>query len=289
MNFLKWVLLSLFSIIFAACTATVSPSDQECDTCSLQGSSAVSSSSKSSSSFALSDTLDLQWASVASGVWTRGVSTIAQSEFKIATSEVTQADYEAVMDTLPPQLVAGDSFPVANVSWYEAALFCNALSKDLGLDTAYIYNTLSTGNVLVNVSVNYTAKAVRLPTEAEWEYAIRAGTTTVYYWGTKTASNYAQYGLTGGYKKIAQKTPNAWSLYDMAGNVSEWCSDWYAAYGTDAKLTNPTGASTGLKRVFRGGSWNSTASGLASSERSSAIPEAAANTRGFRVVLFGGI
>lgn len=247
-------------------------------------SSEVESSSSSVSGAA--DSLALTWVTIPAGSWTRGTTDITQGLFAITQTEITQADYFAVLDTLPVQKLYGDSLPVANVSWFDAVLFCNALSKMLKMDTAYTYSSIGPGGVLLGIQANYTSESVRLPTEAEWEYAIRAGTTTEYYWGTATAITYAQYASSAGYIHVASKRPNAWNLYDMAGNVSEWCSDWFSAYDAVAELSNPTGPTQELKRVFRGGSWNSKATSLASNARESALPELAADTRGFRVVHF---
>jgi len=248
-------------------------------------SGSISSSAESSSS-SWKDSLALQWIPISAGTWTRGVTDITQGLFKITQTEITQADYFAMLDTLPVQKVYGDALPVSNVTWYDAGLFCNALSKGLGMDTAYTYTSIGPGGVLVDVAVTYTTESIRLPTEAEWEYAARAGTTTSYYWGTATASLYAQYGSSAGSIKVASKRANAWKLYDMAGNVSEWCSDWYGVYANVAEATNPTGPALGSQRIFRGGSWSSSVSDLASDARNKALPELATDTRGFRVVHF---
>ena len=276
--------LTASSSSFSSSTSTSSSSSS-----GVSSSSLVSSSSEvesSSSSFSETDSLALTWVTVPAGSWTRGTTHSTQSLFAITQTEITQADYSAVLDTLPVQKLYGDSLPVANVSWFDAVRFCNALSKMLKMDTAYTYSSIGPGGVLLGIQANYTSESVRLPTEAEWEYAIRAGTTTEYYWGTATAITYAQYASSAGYINVASKKPNAWNLYDMAGNVSEWCSDWYSAYGAVAELSNPTGPSRGSERVYRGGSWNTTAPSLASNVRERALPELAADTRGFRVVHF---
>ena len=120
-----------------------------------------------------------------------------------------------------------------------------------------------------------------LPTEAQWEYTCRAGTTTTYYWGDSMNGSYAWYSSnsssvhTGGGKE-----PNAWGLYDMSGNVYEWCLDWFGtlAYGTD-----PKGFPSGTARVVRGGSWRSDAGGPPSAHRGNSTPSYVGDTHGFRL------
>lgn len=123
----------------------------------------------------------------------------------------------------------------------------------------------------------------RLPTEAEWEYACRAGTTTPFYTGHNLTTFQANY------KNKWNKTipvgsfmPNAWDLYDMYGNVFEWCSDWFDFYPTTAQ-TNPTGPSSGTHRVCRGGCWGSGEHYTRSAARISNIPECRGNALGFRL------
>jgi formylglycine-generating enzyme required for sulfatase activity len=135
----------------------------------------------------------------------------------------------------------------------------------------------------------------RLPTEAEWEYAARAGTTTPFYTGkclsTKRANYNGIYPLSGcskgNYRQIpihvASFNPNAWGLYDMMGNVSEWVQDWYGTYPSGS-VTNPTGPSWGLRRVLRGGSWHSSASVCRSAFRYDRTPGSFGGNVGFRLV-----
>ena len=203
--------------------------------------------------------------------------------------EVTQAQYEAIMGSNPSGFIV-DNNPVENVSWYDAMNFCaklTAIEKAAGrLPTGYEYT---------------------LPTEAQWEYACRAGTTSAFNNGTniptwdqvgevlcpnlETLAWYyydretPQYDGRGTSHPVGQKEPNAWGLYDMHGNVWEWCLDWYADYPTTT-VTDPTGPSTGSVRIRRGGSWFYAAALCRSAHRSAVVPEA--NTDrflGFRVAL----
>ena len=207
------------------------------------------------------------------------------SAFSIGETEVTQGLYREVMGEIKEWL--GENHPVFNVSWFDAALFCNALSKMAGLDTAYVYESVDAKGILTNLSVNYAAKAVRLPTEMEWEVAARAGTTTTYYWGTETASKYAYYAQSKGPVEVAGYLPNAYGLYDMGGNVAEWTNDWYAAYPTTAQ-ENYTGAKSGDYKVVRGGGWPDKAPALASAERDKESPKYRSQKVGFRVVYSEG-
>ena len=122
-----------------------------------------------------------------------------------------------------------------------------------------------------------------LPTEAQWEYACRAGTATTYYWGDAMDGAYAWYSSNSGSKThpVGTRLPNAWGLYDMSGNVWEWCRDWYGtlAYGSD-----PEGSASGSNRVRRGGSWGISAGNCASSYRGNFGPSYRDYNRGFRLV-----
>jgi len=216
--------------------------------------------------------------------------------FAMSQTLVTQEQYQAVMGTNPAYFDSGGTWPVEQVSWYDAALFCNALSKLAGLDTVYIGD----GTIDASVVIDYTKNGYRLPTEAEWEYACCAGTTTDYYWGrnyppitladTLALDSNAvwYYNSPNGTQPVARKKPNGWGLYDMSGNVWEWCNDWYGHYGyyNATCQTNPTGAVSGTYRVLRGGSWgNNSASSLCAMYRGGNTPAYRYyNGIGFRVV-----
>jgi formylglycine-generating enzyme required for sulfatase activity len=155
--------------------------------------------------------------------------------FSMSKTLITQAQYSAVLDTNHQYSDTGIAWPVQSVSWYNAALFCNKLSKIKGRDTVYSYS----GAISYSVVIDYTKNGYRLPTQEEFEYAYRAGTTTDYYWGrnypttthedTLAIDSNAvwQHNSPNGPQPVGSKKPNAWGLYDMSGNLFEWCNDSY--------------------------------------------------------------
>ncbi len=167
--------------------------------------------------------------------------------------EVTQEQYERLMGENPSRW-KGPQNPVEQIRWPNAIAYCNARSQEEGLEPAY---NLATGEC------NFDATGYRLPTEAEWEYAARAGSTTEYSFGDDPAElkRYAWFKGNSPLRRpspVGQKEPNAWGLYDLYGNVCEWCHDWYEEeYYQHSPEQDPRGPTTGTTRVLRGGSWNS--------------------------------
>jgi formylglycine-generating enzyme required for sulfatase activity len=186
------------------------------------------------------------------------------SAFQCMRFLVTRRLYKELMGKDPgwPEGEADDR-PINNVSWYDAVRFCNRLSEQEGLTPCYRID----GN---DVSWEYAANGYRLPTEAEWEYACRAGTQTLWSFGggEKDLGRYAWYtGNSGNLPQpVGTRDPNPWGLYDMHGNVWEWCWDWYDAYSAESQ-TDPTGPLTGDWRVLRGGAFTFSAWGLRSAYR----------------------
>jgi formylglycine-generating enzyme required for sulfatase activity len=213
---------------------------------------------------------------------------VTVSAFYMGKYEVTQAKYESVMGTNPSRFT-GSNLPVESVTWNDAVKYCNRLSQREGLTSAYqISGTI--------VTCNWNANGYRLPTEAEWEYACRAGTTTPFNTGNNITTNQANYDGNYPYKgnpagtyreettAVGSFAPNAWGLYDMHGNVWEWCWDWYGSYSSGAQ-TNPRGPVSGSNRVRRGGGWYGDGRSLRSAGRSYDYgPSNGLSNLGFRLV-----
>jgi len=194
--------------------------------------------------------------------------------FYLGKYEVTQAQYEAVMTgntnslSATPSQYSGNDRPVEKVSWDDAQIFLTRLNA--AEQTA---GRLPAGWSYV------------LPTESEWEYACRAGTTTAYSWGATIAASNANYDASGigQTRDVGQYAANPWGFFDMQGNVWEWTADLYLAAYPTGSVTDPTGPASGSFRVNRGGSWNHAGALLRSGERNYFTPGNRNSTHGFRV------
>ena len=239
---------------------------------------AVSAPSKSSISSSGSSTIaGFEMVYVKGGTFTMGATaeqgsdayddekpthSVTLSDFYIGKYEVTQAQWKAIMGSNPSRW-KGDNLPVENVSWNDIQEFITKLNAQTG-------------------------KKFRLPTEAEWEYAARGGNKSkgYKYSGSNSISDVAWYGDNSSSKihPVGQKSPNELGIYDMSGNVWEWCQDWYSssAYSSSSQ-TNPTGPSSGSSRVLRGGSWNYSAGSCRVSLRYYNTPDYRDFNRGFRL------
>jgi serine/threonine protein kinase len=200
--------------------------------------------------------------------------------FLLGRTPVTLAQWRTVMGTNPSRF-QGDSradCPVENVSWFDAIEFCNGLSDADGLERCY--DARPAFRYSVEVTWKMEANGYRLPTEAEWEYACRAGTTAARYGPLDEVAWYE--GNSGGQPhSVGQKRPNALGLHDMLGNMCEWVWDWYGVYPSEA-ATDPTGPRSGAFRVNRGGSWFSGAWWMCAAYRLGFVPAFRSGLLGFR-------
>ena len=203
--------------------------------------------------------------STRSGSGEQPVTTVTLSPFWLAKTEVTQAQWEALMGSNPSHFKGGQ-LPVENVSWGDAMEFCWKLTE-----RERQAGRLPTGTI-------YT-----LPTEAQWEYACRAGTTGDYA-GEVDAMAWHTKNSGAATHAVGTKQANAWGLHDMHGNVWERCLDWYGPY-SGGRVTDPKGALSGSLRVVRGGSWHIVAYGARSAYRSNVNPDYRVNSIGFRPAL----
>jgi formylglycine-generating enzyme required for sulfatase activity len=204
----------------------------------------------------------------------------------LSETEITQQQWTAVMGENPSYFAADDR-PVERVTWRDAIRFCNRLSEWEGLRPAYSVQGTA-------VTWDRAAAGYRLPTEAEWEYACRAGTRTPFATGACLSPAQANYDggkpfpgcpsgrVRGRTRPVGKFAPNAWGLFDMHGNVWEWCWDWYGSY-EEGRTTDPTGPPSGSKRVLRGGSWLKAAEFCRSANRSRYDPNSRTYDIGFRV------
>lgn len=223
---------------------------------------------------------------------------VTVSDFYMSMYEVTQAEYTEVIGSNPSSF-SGDMLPVETVSWLDVIRYCNARSELEGLQPAYSIEGQT-------VTWNRSADGYRLPTEAEWEYACRAGTTTPFHTENSISAEEANYyghypyeiennyfsqsnldTKPGEYRQttvdVSSFSPNGWGLYNMHGNVGEWVWDYYGAYSAEER-NNPTGPETGTLRIYRGGGWNDFAKNMRSAYRAAIAEDKSSFNIGIRLV-----
>ena len=221
-------------------------------------------------------------------------------DFWLGETELTQGQWEALMGNNPSWFGpngagtdCGSNCPLEKVNWWESLAFANAVSAAEGLAACYtltgctntVGNDMECTGVTVNAATVYDCAGYRLPTEAEWEYAARAGTDLYLYAGSNTVDDVAWYNgnASSTTHAVAGKLANDWGLSDMSGNVWEWTWDWYSAYPSSDPITDPEGSSTGASRVGRGGGWLGTAADARVAYRSNYTPGSRDNFIGLRL------
>lgn len=215
------------------------------------------------------------------------VHTVKINDFYIGKSEVTIEEFTGFCRTAGLDLPEGDpKMPVTNISWEDACMYCNWLSRVDHLDKCYkILRNPKTGTI--KIIFDKTANGYRLPTEAEWEYVARGGNTNKHYayCGSNNPDEVSWYAGTGKMlHPVGEKKPNSLGVYDLSGNAQEWVFDVYTEdFYKNSPTNNPINEKGSIKRVSRGGSYNSIAEGLRISKRYYNNQDLRAENIGFRI------
>jgi formylglycine-generating enzyme len=210
---------------------------------------------------------------------------ISLNSFYISEFQVTQELYTAVTGKENPSYFTGVQHPVERVSWYDSIRFCGMLNKELNKNSELLKLSTLPEKDLDKFKLDTLSPGFRLPTESEWEYAAKGNRPELKYSGSEILDLVGWYRANSGQetKPVGRKFPNSFGLYDMSGNVWEWCWDWYDKYGKK-DLNNPVGADTGASRVLRGGSWDYGAAACRTSDRDYYYPGIRYYNIGFRIV-----
>ena len=209
---------------------------------------------------------------------------VSLSAYYIGETEVTQELWQAVMGNNPSNFSGSARNPVETINWYECIAFCNELTSKVMGENHCVYKI--TGD---NVTADFSKKGFRLPTEAEWEYAAMGGKEYKYAGcnSEHELKDYAWYKDNSDNKtyEVGQKKPNGYGLYDMSGNVWEWCWNWWGATIPSDKQSNPKGPASGSNRVLRGGSWLDNTYSCACAFCGSYKPDIRSSIAGLRLAL----
>ncbi len=214
---------------------------------------------------------------------------VVLTPYYMSNIQITQEMYQHVIAHNPSKIKCPDN-PVETVSWYDAVVFCNKLSKVHKLKPCYSIGTITDlttiekhSQLWIRLACDFNANGYRLPTEAEWEYAAGCGGKHLYA-GSDDIDQVAWYGENSDIHShpVGQKMPNSFGLYDMSGNVEEWCNDWYSDYKS-VPQKNPIGSITGAAKVKRGGSWLNDMEQCMISSRNFSFPNSKGSNLGFRV------
>lgn len=297
------LLLSLFLIFsLAACSQTENDNGNDSKTEPTQSPSLEVIDMDIPDNFVLIKGGSFQMGSPDSEAWRSADETqhsVTVSDFYMSKYELTQKEYEEITGSNPSNF-SGEDLPVENISWLDAVAYCNARSEKDGRAPVYTIDGQ-------NVSWDRSANGYRLPTEAEWEYACRAGTTTPFYMESSPSAEEANYYghypyeiednyfsqgnlkvKPGEYRQttvpVDNFSENPYGLYNMHGNVSEWVWDYYGKYGADEQ-NDPAGPASGTLRVYRGGGWNDFAKNMRSAYRATLEQNKGSFNLGIRLAL----